>query len=709
MDTNGDINATGEEADPMADFPRDAKPWLDLIKDGERCFQTYNDKSDSIDKLYANLAKMAEIKVDREFQIFWANLEVLKPSIYSRQPIPVVVPRFKDMEEITRKASEMLERTLISTFDLQDIDSTMKAVRDDLAVNARGVAWLRYEAQGETADSFHERVCFDHIERKDFLHEPARKWREVGWVARREFLTMEAGRKRFGDAFLGVKLEKHKSVEGEYEGEKKAEVWEIWSKKERAVVWVSPGVLDILDAKEPILNLEGFFPCPRPAYGTLQRGSMIPVPDFLYYRDQIEEINELTARISALCEALRVKGFYAAGQENISSAIESAIKQQDNAAILIPVPSFALMSGQSIKDAIVWLPVDQIAMVVKELILNRKQLIEDVYQITGLSDIMRGETNASETATAQKIKSQYGSVRIRDRQGEMVRIARDMTRIAAEIIAENFQPETLKLMSQVKLPMQAEVEQQMAQMQQQAMAQGQQFQPPKPPIVFEQVVELYRSEHVRPFILDVETDSTIQPDEDAEKQRATEYITAVGGFMQQALPVGQALPQAIPVIGAMLKFSASKFRAGREMEGIIEKFVDQMTELSQAPKPPPPPDPAVIKAQADTQRAQMDMQHSAMKAQADMKLAELNVRLKELDLQIRTVEANGKMAEASRGPDQPPPVDIDKTIAETDKLRAETDQIRAETGMSIMKAPQEVDHAERQMALAEKPEPAGAE
>ena len=45
--------------------------------------------------------------VDREFQMFRANLEILKPSVYSRPPAPVVVPRFKDRKELPREASEL--------------------------------------------------------------------------------------------------------------------------------------------------------------------------------------------------------------------------------------------------------------------------------------------------------------------------------------------------------------------------------------------------------------------------------------------------------------------------------------------------------------------------------------------------------------------------------------------------------------------------
>jgi len=456
MTEDKDMNAPDGAAETL---DRDAGPWADLIKDAERCFETYQDKADKIDRLYANLESLSKGSADREFQIFWANMEVLKPSIYARTPVPVVVPKFRNRAELPRKAADMLERTLATSLALDEFDLTMKAVRDDLAINARGAMWVRYQA-AEKEGAIDERVTFDHVERRDFLHDPARKWKEVEWVARRSWLTQKQGRERFGDAFLKAEFSEKAGQDDSYKGEKKASVWEIWHKGQNLVVWISPGMSEVLDIQPPFLLLDGFFPCPQPAYGTRERGTLKPVPDFLYYKDQVEEINELTARISALAEGLRMKGFYAGGAEDLAAAIETAMKSQDNNAMLIPVANFGALGGQAIRDSVVWLPIQEVASTITSLIQLRRQLIEDVYQITGISDIMRGITHASETLGAQELKSQYGSVRVRDRQLELVRVARDAISIAGEIMAENFEAETLLLMSQMNdLPRAAAIQQ----------------------------------------------------------------------------------------------------------------------------------------------------------------------------------------------------------------------------------------------------------
>ncbi len=425
--------ADDEDIDHLADGepgpdkePKSAKAWLSLITDAEKVYADYQTKADNIDKLYANLEKLANTTRDRQFQLFWANIQVVGPSIYSRPPVPVVVPRFKDRKPLPRMTSELLERTSVVMFELEDIDSIMRAVRDDLTVLARGCAWLRYEAKGKE-NNFSERVCIEYKDRKDFLHDPARTWKEVDWVDSISYMTKKDMRKRFkatsGEVYKDASYEDRKDEETD-DGKLKAKVHEIWSRSQNRVVWVTEGCDKLLDDAEPHLKLDGFFPCPRPAYATVQRRSLVPVPDMVFYKDQLEEINELTARIGALSDAVKVRGFYPAGAGEIGDAIEAAVKSQEDNQILMPIANWAMVGQGVVKDMIVWLPIEMIVTTIKELVELRKQLIDDVYQITGLSDIMRGSTVASETLGAQELKSQYGSVRIKDRQAELIRFAR---------------------------------------------------------------------------------------------------------------------------------------------------------------------------------------------------------------------------------------------------------------------------------------------
>lgn len=671
---------------------KSARAWLATIKDAEKAFEDYQHRADSIDKLYADLEKLSADARDRQFQLFWSTVQVQGPSIYSRPPVPVVVPKFKDRDPVKRVASELLERCSVITFDQNDINSIMLLLRDDLTIQARGAVWVRYETSDE-GEYDTEKVCFDHVDRKDFLHEPARNWLEVGWVAKASHLTKTKMRKRFkdssGDAYKNAAyaVRKEDRDNGAADRSLTAKVWEIWSKTDNRVYWVTEGCEDCLDDDKPHLKLEGFFPCPKPAYGTTQRRSLVPVQEMLQYKDQLEEINQLTSRIHSLADSIKVRAFYPAGAGEIGDAIEAAIKSHDDRQIIVPVSNFAMFGNGSVKDTIIWLPIDQVAAAVRECVQLRKEIISDVYQIVGISDIMRGSTEKEETATAQNIKAQFGSVRVRDKQSELVRIARDIQRIAAEIMAEEFGEDTLLEMSQMEIPSAAEIKKRMQAVQAGAEKEFQEFtekakQNPetmaaakenpqaaqgkleekrqqiiqnaqeqvqklaKQPTQ-EAVFELLRTQKIRAFSLDIETDSTIQPDEDAEKQRRTEFLGMLGGVMKQVGEMVVAQPSTAPFAGEVIKFAVAPFRAGRQMDQAIDEFVDQMTAQFSKPQPNPEAEAAKQEAETEKQRSQADMQMKQAELQAKMQIEQMKMQgdkeSRMLDAKIKQQEAGMKM------------------------------------------------------------------
>lgn len=651
--------------------PKDSKPWLNLITEAEKAFETYNDKCDSLDKLYANLDRLSNMARDREMALFWANMQVLQPSIYARPPVPVVMPRFKDRRPIPRTTSELLERSAIVSFETGHIDRTLKLVRDNLARLARGSLWVRYEAKEYRPGKVGKKVCIDFKDRKDFLHDPARCWAEVDWVAGAAYLTKPEMRKRFkkysGNAYQTAAYEIRKDDhDNAYDQRLKAKVWELWSRSANKVVWVSEGADKVLEDGPPHLDLEDFFPAPEPAYGTKQPNSLIPVPDMLQYKDQLEEINQLTNRIHSLADAIKVRGFYPAGAGEIGDAVEAAVKMTNDNQILIPVSNWAMLGQGNPNDMIVWLPIDQITATVAQLVELRRTLIQDVYEISGISDILRGQTDPNETLGAQELKAQTGSVRIKDKQEEIVRLSRDVTRIACEIMAEEFDAKTLLDMSQMELPTDAQIAQQVAQLEEQGarlkMAVEQAMQSPevqqmaqekpeeaqqaqqmaeqkaqelqgqiqklKSSVTIDQVMGLLKDQKLRPFVLDIETDSTIVPDENAQKQRMTEYVTAMSGLLQQLIPAVQQVPQLAPVGAEIIKKANSTFRMGREFEQVVEEFAEQMKQAASQPKGP---SPEQQKAEADAKAAEMAAQADGQRAQAETLTAQAEAKKAETE------------------------------------------------------------------------------
>jgi len=701
-----DLRLDDIEYDPEANPIRSAKAWLNLLEESKTAFEKYNSHCDRIEQRYASLMRLSDNTRDRQFQMFWANMETIKPEVYARPPVPVVTPKFKDRRRVPESASEFLERCCVVAFDLTRIDDLLKLVRNDLAMIDRGIVWSRYEGKrdkgGKKTGYRTERVCFDYKHRLDFLHGLARNWREVPWVAGAAYLTRKEARKRFkkfsGDEYQSAdyKVDRDSKEVGGSDGRERAKFWEIWDKTSERVIWVAEGCENILDEDDPHVDFTNFFPCPMPAYGTCQPGSLVPVPDVLQYQDQLDEIDLLTGRIHALSDALEVKGFYPAGTSEIAEAVQAAIAHNTPNRILVPISNWAAFGGT--KDVIIWLPIDVVANTITQCVMLRKQIIDDIYQIVGLSDIMRGSTDPEETLGAQELKIQSGSVRIRDKQQEIVRLARDLVEATSDIITDKFDPVTMIEMSQTHLQteqmharkigeLQGQL-QQIEQMKQQAQTpQGQQYLQQNPDAMqqvqtaeqqlqhqlqqvqqapsLEQVLEFISNNRSRSFVLDIETDSTIQLNEEAEKKSRGEFLGMLSNLLPQLSAMISAEPATAEFCGELLKFSVAPFRAGRSLDGAIDALVEQMKEKATMPQGDDPTTAsnkvmlqieqmkdataqAKIKADADLRNkeiAQKDA-HKRLELNNELQIERMRVQAKGGDPMAKMAEINAKAVAA---------------------------------------------------------------
>lgn len=704
----------GQKTDQMQDY------WKKELARAEKHFDSFWKKGDKLYKLFAKQGGENDSK--RKFAMLWANTEVLKPSIYARPPIPQVSRRYRDKDPVGRLAAEILERASGFEFERMNLDSVLRAVRDDLLLPGRGAAWVRYEAEieGDEGEGYDDaegseeqleakmqaetpklptaqgaaptaeaveptvkehKTVVDYIHYRQFLHSPARRWEEVTWVAKAVYMTDKEGKARFKGKWKGVPLDHKAQSDSKADGvtdpklensqHAQATVYEIWCKTHKKVYFVAKGASQVLDTIDPYLDFEGFFPCPKPVYATVTNNSLLPTPDYKYYQDQAEEIDQLTARIGKLIDSLKLVGFYPAGAEgDVSAAMEKALSPSADSQ-MIPVASWAAFSERGGGNAIVWLPIREVVETLRACIEVRNQAVQDVYQITGISDILRGASNANETATAQSIKAQWGSVRVRDRQQELVRFARDLTRMVCEVISENYDPQYLITMTNIELPQepppppqqppmqppqptgdpqqdqaaQQQMQQMQAQQQQAMQAHQQQVQEYQAAMQkVQDAFELLANDDMRGYRIEIETDSTIQPDEDAEKQRRTEFVTAIGGLLQQAVPLLGAAPELAPLVGETILFTARGFRAGRQLEDVIEQaFKAVQDRMSQPPPQQADPNAAVIEAKQ--KQAQIDIEHTTAKNQLDLQHRQ---QAHDLDMQIKSQQAEHQLKTAQQ-------------------------------------------------------------
>lgn len=640
----------------------------------------------------------------RRFALLWANVQTLQPTIFAKPPKADVQRRFKDKDPVGRLASEIAERCLDYFIDNEDYIQSIKNARDDFLIVGLGVHWQRYvphfkdekyrvgllaqdgpqitndgdtystqeiaykaedgeeigelEIQTDEQGPYIERVervidteevVTDYVNWRDFGHSPgARTWAEVYCVWRKAFMTRQELIERFGEEEgKGVQLDyspkkEHQNNEDNEQFYKKATIYEIWDKSSKKVYWVANSYDgDVLDVRDDPLGVDGFFPCQMPLFSNLSTNSLIPVADYVQYQDQAEEMDRLTEKIYTIMDAIRVRGLYAANIPELTKLLQDGSELD-----FTPVTqSILTMTNGDISKAVwVW-PISDLVAALRELIAARERVKQDAYEITGISDIIRGATDPNETLGAQQLKAQTGAIRIRDRQQDMARFIRDGLRIKFDVIVNHFQPETIMRIADVRgIPefnyikgpdgQWASPEDVMKKLAPPAPAGGvagggspsplppsappQMPQiPPQGPTLGETAIQLLQDKTERRFRIDIETDSTIEIDQATEKAERTEFVTAVSQFITSWAPILQQAPQTAPLFGAMLSFAVRGFRAGDQLEGVIDEFTDMLEEVAKNP-PPPQPDPAMVKAEADAKAKQMDMQIKQEQAQATM-------------------------------------------------------------------------------------------
>jgi hypothetical protein len=619
-------------SDDKATVNHSYESWYKTIMGYERSYKRWEARVDRIVKKYKDDSRY-DRNPNARFNILWSNVQTIQPAIFARLPRPDVSRRFRDNDPIGRVASMMLERAL--EFEIEhygDYKSAMNNAVIDRLLGGRGVAWVRYEPHfavdeaGEPDDGFQvsedsdeaetpeameienpERIEYecapvDYVHWRDFGHTIARTWEEVTAVWRRVYMSRPALVERFGEE-MGYKIpldtkpddlkQSYKSDDGVYE----AVIYEIWDKETGKVLWISKSLGKIVDERDDPLGLENFWPCPKPLYATLTTDSLEPIPDFTIYQDQARELDVLCDRIDGLINALKVRGVYDAS----ASELQRLFSEGENNT-MIPVSNWmAFAEKQGMKGAIDLVDLTPFATALMSCYQAMDQVKGQIYELMGIADIQRGQSDPNDTLGAQIIKSNNASGRLKTQQHAVVDFATSLLTIKAQIICNHFTDDTL-----VKISGAMQLSEQDKQL-------------------IPQAIALLRDEASKNFRIEVTSDSMIYQDEQQEKADRIAFLAAVGSFMQTALPAAQASPELTPMLCEMLKFGVTAFKAGKQLEGIIDQTADdlrkQYEQTKGQPKPPPPEIQKVqMEQQAEMQKLQMQAQLEQAKMQNQMQL-----------------------------------------------------------------------------------------
>lgn len=568
------------------------KEILDRINDSLDVEEDWRSKGQTIQQIYKGRldARGSSSASNIRFNILNANTGVLLPSLFSKAPKADIRARAKMPMPPEQEASEILE-TMCNTFlDNTETYEQLKAAVKEVLLPGRGTCRVRWDPVIEELNGFDENgdptVIFDklldmlyieHVYWEDYTHEAVSNWEDCGWVAYRHLFTEKEFLEYFeNSASVQAYLARGKLNEifkwtdaaansTKNQGDRrvyqptdelqdkimKALVWEYWDKSTREVVWICQDMEGHVVRIDPDpLELENFFPSPKPLLAVTTTDTLLPVPEYVIYQDLAAEIDGLSDRINAISKRIKVRGAYNGAQENLADILraeDGVMKSVDGVDLDFDISKHVYIISNA----------DNV-QALQALYQARQESKQAMYEVTGISDIVRGQTRASETLGAQRIKSQFAALRIQDRKDAVENFCRDVIRIMCEIIAQHFDPQSF------------------------AYYLG--WMPS------DDAMMILRRDGLRISKIDVESDSTVVADEQAEIEAMSAMTQSLGMAMQQMIPLVQSGIMPMPIAVEFLKMLIKPFKNSRQVSMMLDQFVMQMQSMApQAPPPGAPP------------------------------------------------------------------------------------------------------------------------
>lgn len=661
------------------------KRWLAEIALADEAEKDWRKEGDETYSLYESKKSKAN-----SFNILWSNTETLRPAVYNSTPEPDVRRRFRDADPVGKVASTVLERSLSYQIDDYDFDNEIQDSVLDVLLPGRGVARIVYEPHfgqvtpegikpGKPAGAFespapdvapeappepsqegsaeaapgagsYEKLIGQdarcaHVQWDRFRHGPGQRWNDVPWISFEHDFTQEMCEEKFGEeiakklTYNQVKDSEKLTDRSTKEVFKTCQVYEIWDKDQRRVLFIAPcyDKQPCLMVPDP-LRLRDFYPAPRPVRAIENSRTLIPAPLYRMYKEQAQELDRVSGRINKIVNALKVRGLYSAHISEASTVLSAG----DNE--MTPVSNPSLIAENGGLDKLIWImPLEKLAQVLQYLYTSRDQIKQAIYEISGVADILRGATDPNETLGAQKLKSQWGSLRIQKLQKEVQRFIRDLLRLKAEIISEHFTQEQLAAMTSIQLP------DRQAKMQAQGAIQAAQAQnqPPPPEAqkvlsqpTWDEVMGLLQSDQMRQYRVDIETDSTVADTVMQDMEGFSQAVKGVGEVLAGATPAVQSGMMPIEAVKEICLAFSRRARLGSALEDALEQIKAPAAPQQEQAPPDHSLEIAQIKAQNDQQIAQMreqaETQRQQMQSESDARIEQIKGEMKSMSDRQKT-------------------------------------------------------------------------
>jgi hypothetical protein len=585
-----------------------------------------------------------------KLNLFHSNVSTLMAMLYGNTPKVEVDRSFADAkDDVGRVASMMASRILNQ--DIQSPGATvinvLRQALEDRLLPGMGSARCKYDYTSktkltpaildpETGEELAPEVEEEEITKewvdiiythwKDILWSPCRTYDELRWKAYRSYMYFPELEKRFGEEMAKrIPLASKgpfnpsdtDSRDEDADPRQQAEVWEIWSKEDKKCYWYVEGFTEILDEQTDPMGLNQFWPDPPPMIANTTTSKWMPRSDYSIAQDLYIQINELETRLAILTRACKLVGVYDKSQEGIKRIFNEGLEND-----LIPVDAWAAFAEKGgLKGMIDWIPLESVITTIEQLQQRQSAKMQQLYEVTGMSDILRGVAQKYEAAATSETKAQFASIRVQALQDEFARFAGDLQSIKLEIMQRHFDPYCFIQQSNIENTADAEYA--------------------------EQAVQLLQDPDAARWRVKVRPETLAQADYAQLKQTRGEFINGVSTFMQSAAPLAQLDKAIVPTLLELLQWGLAGFKGSNEIEGVMDKAIALFTQKANQPEQPKP-DPAMEKIKAEMEMAKQEhtakMQQEQQKFQLQMTEMQQEMQLKREEMQAELEQDRQKFA-----------------------------------------------------------------
>lgn len=589
--------------------------WLDRINAAGKREDDWLKAANIAENIYLAEAKDGATK--QYFNILHSNVETIVPATYNSTPAPDIRRRFNDRDPVAKAVADILERAITVQIDDGALDCEMEGVSQSAFLAGRGIIRIRLETQdpvsGEKEDEIADEVedaasdeegsetdeadegevadqpepaggyqClrYEAVAWNDFRMGPAKRWQDVPWVAFRHTISEETIAEWEKDELVAAQMGKALDDEQE-KGD--VEVWELWDKKAKTIHFIKGTDGLVYRSLPDPLKLTGFFPCPKPAQPIKVVGSTKAVTPYSVYRELAEELEEVTKRIKNIVKGIKVRGGAAAG-ETLKEISKIAQLGDNEIAEIRGTEAIAQQGG--LDKAIIWWPIDKAVAALTALAQHRESIKSQIYEVTGISDIVRGASDSQETARAQEIKTQWGSLRIQKMQKLLERCVRDLFVMSAELISAHFTRDNLQKMTGIAVTPEMEA------------------------LLTDHVTQYYR--------INVESESTVKADLSKSRTEMAQFLQGTAQYMQTVGPLVQEGVVPAQIALEIYAAFARTFNLGKSAEDAVEQIGQDLQAQQGQPKPNPEADKAAADAKQSEDKHQQEMRHREESHQQDL-------------------------------------------------------------------------------------------